>query len=359
VRLRELRLAQKLSQEKLAERAELLQPGGVSVETVRKLESTKRPRPLPRRRPAGGAYALEYIAEALNVDIGELLLGCFSRRELLDSSFAWVVEKQRERERTYASIIRSESLAEFVDLLPTDADSLLALPGLLQLTNAEAFAYIFALEREFAGLEMLIADEPPIVFLDDEDIDRWAQGMKLLGQDHDVFIELVTDYQRHFRMLAEAGQKRYQIVLNKYPFVQFLKSKSRDAGAVLMEDIVRVLDGWPRFELVLLDAENPPDEFEVMSRYQSIPTTLEDTLSVVIRQTSISAARVEYSLIPMPPSLSGLHRDIARIGEAWSIALDQYRSHVGTGSSAYYRDPSRLTSELLIDIARELWGVEL
>lgn len=358
-RLKELRLSLELSQEKLAERATGFHPRGISVETVRKLESVKHPRPLPRRRPAGEAYALEYIAKALNVDVAVLLRACFTSKELLESGFAWVVEQQHERERVYAPVLASDSLSEFAESLPQETAALLALPGLLQLRNAEAFAYIFALERGLSGLEMLIVHEPPIIFLDSEDVERWAQGMRLPGGDHKVFVRLVADYQRHFRALAESGTKRYQIVLNKTPFVGFLKGKSRDAGIKQVADLLRMIRSSPLFELVLLDTEPPPDEFEVISRHHNIPTTLEDTLSVVIRQTSISAARVEYCLIPMPPSLSGLQRDIARIEEAWSVALDQYRSYPLASSSAYYHDPSKLTSEILVEISRAIWGVDL
>jgi len=57
-----------------------------------------------------------------------------------------------------------------------------------------------------------------------------------------------------------------------------------------------------------------------------VPSSLDSTVGLAIRQTSMSAQQAEYSIAPMPPTFSGLQRDISKIDRYWASALDQYRS---------------------------------
>jgi transcriptional regulator with XRE-family HTH domain len=352
-KLKELRRAKGWTQEQLAGRATELTPNRpVSVDFVRKLERTRPPYALPRRVKTG-SFAIESVAKALDVPLEALLLECFSDQELRESCFVYVPER-RSRTLANSAVVRGRSFRTFAKSLPTELDELLELPGLLRLRNAEAFAYIFALERKFDSLEMLIVDEPPIIFLDDEDIRQWAAGMRLDSDDRDAFTELVRDYQSHFRHLASTGHKRYQIVLNKRRFVRFLRTKDPSLAAKVIDDIVGMLRSAPLFELVIVDNPHPPPELEVISRHQIIPTSLDETLSVVIRETSMSASKVEFTLIPMPQTLSSVQQDIGQIEQQWSLALDQYRAQQGDDLADYWRSASEVTCQLLLELRRTL-----
>jgi hypothetical protein len=306
------------------------------------MESHKKPYRLPTRMSTRG-LAIVAVARALNVELEELL-ECFSADELRHSCFAHVVPVP-------APVATAGSLAAFIEALPTTAAELLRVPGAAHLKNQEAFAYIFALEREYPGLEMLVGDEPPFIFLDDEDLDRWIEGMALNADDAATFRTLFADYQAHFRGLALRGRKRYQVVLNKQTFAAFLSRKTPRKAAELVDGMIAVLTEAPLFQLLLVDYPRPPDELEIISRHNQIPSDFADTLSVVIRQTSRDSAHVEYSLIPMPQTYMSLHRDIAEANRAWSIGLDQYESrHRLTGGREWSGAANQSTAQLLKEV---------
>jgi transcriptional regulator with XRE-family HTH domain len=351
--LRDLRHGRELTQEKLAERASMLDPEmTVSVDTVRILESVSKARPLPRRRPARGRFALELIAEALGVEMPTILSHCFDDDELVDSCFSWVVELRKKSEKQFRDVVRSNSLADFIASLPDDVDQLLALPGVLQLRNAEAFAYIFALERGLSALEMSILLEPSVMFLDGDEVRKWASGMTLENNDHASFIDQVESYQNYSRNLALRGLKRYKIVLIKQTFQQFLATKDRPVARTIVSDMVYVLESAPKFELAILDLPVHVDELEILSAHPEIPSSLDMTVSIIIRQTSMAARNVEYTLVPMSPTLSGLQRDISRVNQYWSLALDQYRA-ARQGISLLV-NPNRITIELLRNLLADI-----
>jgi transcriptional regulator with XRE-family HTH domain len=345
-RLRQLRLEHRLTQEELAERASLLDAEiDVSVDTVRALERVTTPRPLPLRRPTGHRFRLELIIQALDVDLAEILGACFSEDELRQSAFAWVVDKRADQLERFGRLMRRQSLGDFVARLPGDAQSLLDLPGLVSLRNAEAFAYIFALEKCYPGLEMSLVDEPPIILLSPDDIAHWADGMRLDPDDRAVFIDLVNEYQEFFRSLALGHKKRYQVVLSKRGLERFLRRKSPEAARGSIADMVKLLRESHTFEMILADLPEPVEELEVISRFESIPTSFADTLSVVLRRSSMSSQEIEYSLVPMPPSIRSLQRDIAKIEQQWSIGLDQYRAMMNR--TQYWMDIPEMTTRLL------------
>jgi transcriptional regulator with XRE-family HTH domain len=349
--LRQLRHEKGLTQEKLAERASMLVPGvSASVDTVRILESYHRARPLPARQPSGGRFVLEVVAEVLGVGIADLLSRCFDDEELGKSCFAWVVVWRQENASRFQDVLESRSLADFISSLPADSDELLRLPGLLQLTNAEAFAYIFALERSLPALEMAILGEPPVILLNREIVVSWATGMNLSPADFATFVSYVSSYQKFFRGLALRGRKRYKTVLIKQTLYQFFVSKTKDTACAILRDMIYLMDASPRFEIVILDLPDRPDELEIISAHPEIPSSLDSTVSLLIRQTSRSAETVEYSLVPMPPTFSGLQRDISKVDQYWSLALDQYRASAPAG---FWPNPNRVTISLLEELLRE------
>lgn len=349
--IRRLRHAKGLSQEKLAERAGMLVPDmTVSVDTVRILESERRARPLPVRRPPRKYFALELIAMTLGIELEHLLVQCFNDDELAASCFASVIDLRESDIGRFNDVLGSSSLSRFIDSLPSDIESLMRLPGVLQLKNAPAFAYIFALERSLPALEMAILAEPPVIFLDREEIVRWATGMGLEEDDFETFISFVADYRDYSRRLALEGSKRYKIVLVKQTFLHFLTTKSRSAVRAIIEDMLYMLDCSPALELVILDLPGGTDELEIICGHGDIPSSLDSTVSLVIRQTSMSAEEVEYSLVPMPPTLSGLQRDISKVNQYWSLALDQYRAST---PALYWMTPNRVTILLLKELLKD------
>jgi hypothetical protein len=307
------------------------------------MESRLKPYRLPTRLSSRG-LAIETVARALNVALDELL-ECFTSEELARSCFA------HRATATAAPAAAGQGFAAFVAGLPSAAGELLRVPGAAHLQNAEAFAYLFALEREYPGLEMLVADEPPLLFLDEEDRVRWTDGMNLAPEDAETFRRLFADYQAHFRALALGGRKRYQVVLNRQTFAAFLSNKTPHRAAALVDDMIGVLHAAPLFQLLLVDYPRAPAELEIISRHTAIPPDFADTLSVVIRQTSRSSATVEYSLIPMPQTYMSLHRDIAEANRAWSIGLDQYESrHRLAGGSNWALSSNDTTAQLLKEV---------
>lgn len=346
--IRRLRHANGLSQEKLAERASMLVPNmTISVDTVRILESERRARALPVRRPPRPYFALELIAMTLRVELDQLLVECFSDEELAASCFASVIDLRATAIDQFNDVLDSGSLADFIESMPADIDELMRLPGVLQLKNAEAFVYIFALERSLPALEMAILSEPPVIFLDREEIVRWATGMRLRDADFDTFVTLVENYREYSRGLALDGSKRYKVVLIKQTLLHFFTTKSRSAARTIIEDMIFMLDSSPSFELVILDLPGGTEELEIICGHREIPSSLDATVSLVIRQTSRSAEDVEYSLVPMPPTLSGLQRDISKVNQYWSLALDQYRV---SAPERYWVTPNRVTTLLLKDL---------
>jgi hypothetical protein len=347
-RLRRLRAKEHLTREGLSVRTAELDPQRpVSVAMIGLMESRLKPYRLPTRLSTRG-LAIETIARALNVELEELL-ECFSDEELARSCFA---HRQMAR---LAELAGGQGFAAFVGSLPSRAEELLRVPGAAHLRNEEAFAYLFALEREYAGLEMLVADEPPLLFLDEEDRTRWTDGMNLSPEDAATFRNLFADYQAHFRALALSGKKRYQVVLNRQTFAAFLSNKTPAKAAALVDDMVSVINAAPLFQMLLVDYPRAPEELEIISRHTSIPPDFADTLSVVIRQTSRNSAMVEYSLIPMPQTYMSLHRDIAEANRAWSIGLDQYESrHRLAGGADWARASNETTSLLLKEVLASL-----
>ena len=347
-RLRRLRAKEHLTREGLSVRTAELDPQRpVSVAMIGLMESRLKPYRLPTRMSTRG-LAIETVARALNVELEELL-ECFSDQELARSCFA------HRRTSKLVELAGGQGFARFVGSLPSRADELLRVPGAAHLRNEEAFAYLFALEREYAGLEMLVADEPPLLFLDEEDRSRWTEGMNLAPEDATTFRQLFADYQAHFRALALSGRKRYQVVLNRQTFAAFLANKTPAKAAALVDDMISVLHSAPLFQMLVVDYPRAPEELEIISRHTSIPPDFADTLSVVIRQTSRSSATVEYSLIPMPQTYMSLHRDIAEANRAWSIGLDQYESrHRLAGGSDWARALNETTTQLLKEVLASL-----
>lgn len=324
-RVRELRTARSLTREALVDRA-FARGLPLSVVTIQRIESPNYQLPTRHRRPKLG---LEVIADCLEVDIVDLLRFC-SDDEIRASCFAGRIEAARAARRRHSPKL---PLRTFVKALPAEADSILGMPGVNSLQNAEAFAVIFELERHYPAMEALVVNEPPLIFLDDCDADSWAAGMDMPAGDVDVFLEIFREYREEFRSALFSGSKQYKVVLHREGLQAFLRDKPRDLAAAQVQDIASALD-LPNFQLVLLDSRRPLRELEVISTAPVLKATTEDTLSVVIRQTSMRDARVEYCLVPMPQSPVALRDDLADFEEHWARAVEQYYSRSSFGADS-------------------------
>jgi hypothetical protein len=222
-------------------------------------------------------------------------------------------------------------LADFIQSLPTEADELRRLPGTLEYKNDRAFAYTFAMERAFSVLELSVLYEPPVIFLDDDSVARWASAMSESQADQDTFAHHVLDYREHFHNLAMAGAKASRIVLVKETMYRSLYAKSRVQARFIVKGMIDLLSGSPSYELVILDIPNVRQELEIVSAYRTIPSALTGTESISIAQSPLSAKRSEFSVDPFLATMAGLQRDISQVDQCWAVALDQYRQLYPSG----------------------------
>jgi hypothetical protein len=309
-----------LTYSEVIDRITAIYPAGISLDRFKQMVSRKRPFALPKK-DRRDFNAFEAVLRGLEIDLMDAL-ETFSDDEIMSSIYSARLPAIQERRVLRQSLAKHPSLREVIDSLPSQAAELLALPSLNSFSNATAFALIFALEREFAGLEMLIVREPPLIFFDDEDVGRWVHGMDLDSPDREVFRRHFADYRMYFRDLAVKGLKRYRVVLIMHTLLQFLEGKSRSRALKQIQDLIEFMK-LPNFELILLDRDPEPAELEVISRHPEVPSDLSDTLSVVIRQTPVGKGKVEYLLIPMPQSAISLQTDRGMIEQMWALGVDQ------------------------------------
>lgn len=299
----------------------------ISLETIRNMERERPCYGLPRRRSTGELPLIVCIAKALGVPLG-YLLGGFSKSQLESSCFSTQIHN--------GSIIPTDALrqeggigrlTDFLKTLPDSEKELLTLP-LHSYRNERAFAVIFRIERIFSGLEMLIVNEPPLLFWDDEDVDFWSQNMGIDDVDSDVFKAEFREYGEHFRGLARRRAKKYRIVLNRPTFVKWLKRKARQNRRLQLDLMVEFVQ-MPNCEILFLNLQEKSakaiDEKEVICKFQEIPDTMVDTLAIQILQTPPDHRPVEYFLTPIPPNKFLLQTEKSNIDLAWAAALDEAR----------------------------------
>ena len=306
----------------LADRVADIYPTGVSEDRIKDLLSLRTPFRLPRR-DRRDYNAFEAVIGTLDIDLIDAL-ETFSDAEIGESIYSPHLDEIAQRRRTREARGSRRPLLDFIRSLPASESELLALPGISRLSNAEAFAYMFALERAFSGLEMLVTHLPPLMFFDDEELVRLVRGMALDSADAATFSRHFEQYRRHFRSLALSSAKRYRVGLIRHTFQDFLHRKSRNAARALVSDLIEFA-ALPNFEMVLIDRDTDPDELEVVSKHPEVPADLSDTLSVVIRRTPVGHDRFEYVLVPMPQQAVSLQRDRNAIDEIWAAGIDQTR----------------------------------
>lgn len=297
----------------------------ISVSTIRDMENPLLPYRLPRRwqRKAGGhSSAIEAVAEALDVPVGYFLAG-FDTAALQRSCFWQLIEsgKMQLQHTAEGSEALAASFSTFLSQLPDSEAALLKLP-LDSYLNERAFAVIFRLEKVFNRLEMLLVNDPPLIFWDDDDVQNWMRNMSLQGEDAERFKEEFTAYRNHFRHLALTSRKRYKIVLNTYTFRRWLERKKRGAAIEQLTAMQR-FNEIDTFALTLLESGSSIEEAEVISKHMEVPPSYTDTLAAQIVQTPPNEHPTEYSVTPLPTRMKMIKRQRERIDQAWKQAVQQ------------------------------------
>jgi transcriptional regulator with XRE-family HTH domain len=324
-RLIRLRQRMKLNRKDLADRIYRETGYSVSESTLRDMESLrvpyKPPKKWQRRSKYDGPYgsAIEAIAKVVGVDVGYLLNG-FDQEDLKGSCFWQFIEDGKIRLRdTVDDDDRLLSFREFLHTLPDSEAELLGLPW-HNFLNERAFALIFRLEKMFDCLEMLLVNEPPLIFWDDEDVEEWMKSMALAADDVQAFRDEFSRYREHFRRLAKSESKYYKVVVNLDSFRAWLKRKD-PKRAVEQLELMRQFNEIRTFSLAFLNGGERLEEAEVISALVVIPPTYERTLAVQIEQSPPHGGLTEYFATPKPRNNRIIKKQRERIDYAWDCAI--------------------------------------
>ena len=338
----------------------------VSESTIKKMERKGQlGYRLSARKWGKGPSALELVADALGVPLG-YFLAAFPREQIMVSQYGQAV---RAGQIQLVSVLRDdvnpESLLAFLDKLPETELELFELP-LHSYKNQLAFAVIFRIERLYSGLEMLIVNEPPLIFWDSEDIDLWIENMGLSPNDRITFRREFDNYRTYFRKLVQEGKKRYKVVINIPTLQRFLNRKSPASRRSMIADLCAFVKR-PTFDLAL---HNPIADFstrtmstaesieahecEVLCKMQTIPASLEGTVSIQIMQTPPHLKPVGYFVSPAPRDMVLVQREIGRIQLSWAAALDQYRQALGGRVSPVSQLRDELVREHTISLLKAI-----
>jgi transcriptional regulator with XRE-family HTH domain len=341
-RLSHRRAELRLSREELRDRAGP-DGEGVSISTLKNMENTVNRYGLPRKKPTSYRPAvLELVASALDVPLGYLLRG-FSDSEIAKSHYGVAVSSGHIElvDVLRPNNLRAEKLKMFIHKLPTDEDEIFDLP-LYSFQNERALAVIFAIERIYCGLEMLIVNEPPFVLWDDQDIEGWSSSIGLSVEDNTAFLAEFRSYKAFFRNLIETGQKTYKVVVNYPTLKRFLARKPTASRAAWLEDAIRLLR-FQNFNFVIhrpvrpfgdYAADDGVHECEVLCKTQEIPVTLEGMVACQILQTPPHVKPTSYIISPAPRDVVMVQREVTRVDTAWAEALSQYQADLDVAPDA-------------------------
>ncbi len=342
-RVRSRREELRLTREELVSQIEAMPGKHVSATTIKNIETGSYK--LTKRKWGGGPSALDIVAMALSVPVG-YFLAAFSENEIAASQYGHAVRTGRI---VLVPILRDQneqpdSLRAFIDKLPKTEQELFELP-LHSYKNQFAVAVIFQIERLYPGLEMLIVNEPPFIFWDDDDVAQWAENMNVGETDRATFREEFKNYRTYFRSLVDKKKKSYKVVVNIPTLKRFLSRKSLPARRAAIEDICSFIKR-PSFNLVLHapDGVSPvgsldyaevfeAHECEVLCKTQTIPASLEGTVSIQIMASPPHQKPVGYFVGPAPIDMILIQREVGRIDNAWASSLDQYRQALNKRSS--------------------------
>jgi hypothetical protein len=329
-RLVRLRQGMKLTRDGLADRIREETGCSVSKSTLRDMESSRKPYKPPKKwqnkSKYGGLHgsAIEAIAQVVGVDVGYLLAG-FDRADLQKSCFWQLIEAEKIVLReTVDGTVRPLSFREFLNTLPNSESELLRFPW-HSVLNERAFALIFRLEKIFNRLEMLLVNEPPLIFWDDEDVEEWVKNMALSVDDAQAFRDEFFKYREHFRHLATLESKHYKVVVNLASFRAWLRRKD-PRRAVEQLDLMRQFNRIQTFSLAFLSRGDRIAEAEIISGLVSIPPTYEKTWAVQIEQSPPHGGLTEYFVTPKPRNNRIIEKQRERIDDAWDSAVEEMRA---------------------------------
>lgn len=366
-RVRARREELRLTREELIAQIEATPGKHVSASTIKSMETGGYK--LPKRKWGGGPSALDIVATALGVPVG-YFLAAFSENEIAASQYGHAVRTGRI---PLVPILRNQndqpdSLRSFIDKLPLTEGALFELP-LHSYKNQFAVAVIFQIERLYPGLEMLIVNEPPLIFWDDDDATSWAENMNVGESDRNTFREEFAKYRAYFRGLVDKKKKSYKVVVNIPTLKRFLSRKSGPARRSTIEDVSSFIKR-PNFNLVLhnpgnvssatsFDSTKPIEahECEVLCKTQTIPASLEGTVSIQIMASPPHQRPVGYFVGPAPIDMILIQREVGRIDSAWASSLDQYRQALNKRSSPVSQLSDAVVRNHTISLLKSLYTI--
>jgi transcriptional regulator with XRE-family HTH domain len=325
--------------------SDLAQKADVSIDSVRRLEGGTFT--LPGRVMTGGNL-LDRLANVLDVDLCEMVR-FFEEKEIEHSIYRHCLRSEESR----LGQRPSQSLQDFIDQLPQDRMELVSRAALL---NAHAIAFLVALEREFDAFEFLITNQPPFfLFADDEYVRAGSSSEELTDEDKGTYHSIIFEHKEWVRNRVRDALKHYKVVLHKQSLIAFLNSRSKQRASRIVADMKDLLR-YVGFDLLILEASEPFEEFEILSgTYPFRLSNTNDVISIRHRQVGLRNTVVyQMALIGINDEL--VSEDHARAEAHWKrgmIQADDYPAEYSDYKmDVYPLRHKRITAHLLDDALR-------
>jgi transcriptional regulator with XRE-family HTH domain len=343
--IKALRNQRDWTQDQLADNA------GVSIDSVRRLEAGDYV--LPVRASKSGGHAVAQILRAFGIDVCNALVRCYSEDEIRSSYYRKCLGGGPQSTRPVEADM--PNFRSYVANLPQGRDALLVHGALF---NAHAMAFVIEIEKEFDRFEFLITNQPPfMLFADNEYVTTGSASVELPEHDRNIYHNLIFDHQDSLHQKVARGEKHYRVVLHKQSLIDFLGARSKDRSTKVISRMVATLR-YHSFNLVVLEAREPLDEFEVLSaRY---PFDDKAGVSIQHRRVGIHNTLVyQPAIIGARPEL--VSQDHARAESLWNRATQQYEEYPAEYSrykiDQFTLREKRITAKILQDALQTAHGL--
>jgi len=287
----------------------------VSIDTVRRCEAGLYTLP---KRPRARGHVLDSLARALGFEPCDVVRTCFTPGAVRSSDYRRCLDTNRKPTRVGQK--RHKSFRDYVSELSQGADELVAQAAML---NAQAIAFLINLEKQFSAFEFLITNQPPfMLFADDEYVTTGSASVQLDEADREAYHALVFSHREYVRDLTSRGHKHYRVVLHKQSLIAFLNSRVVVRAANIVADMKSFLH-YDGFDLVIMEASEPFDEFELLSKtYPFRPGVEKSAISVRHRRIGLGNTAV-YQLALVGSNHELVNEDHARADSLWRQGLAQ------------------------------------
>lgn len=336
----------------------------VSEDAVRRIEGGRYP--LPTRQRKDG-HQLDKVLSGLGLDTCDVICRCFDAGRIRSSVYLHCLDRISSSSSAGTGEPKSSTpdtkdlppLQQYIDRLPTTKEALIRQAGML---NAQAMAFLIALERMFNKFEFLVTNQPPFVlFADHKYVTEGSSSTELLPADRAVYHQMIFAHQSEMREMVKQGRKNYRIVLHNEPLIEFLAHRSTDRAERIVEDVQQLLR-YRGLDMVIVDQYSESDEFEVLAGHYPYSRTIDgDAISVRHRRVGIgNTVLYQLSLIGMDDQL--VAEDHARADAMWKAGLaeldrlpEEYGEYrIGVYAERRKRIVARLLSEALAAAHPEL-----